>query len=172
MKCSFTTISSWTSDHSHANIQSPQGASSCLSSPLVKPTSSFIGPAFVSSLTGPPEALTLGAVRGWMVGGLSLHCSRPGPAGDSRLSALLHCPHCSEAAGPLSLTVQQGPWDSPSRKKRTQNERKPCHALRRTFLKIPDHTLSHHSPECVLRLRVVSVDNFEAFFSHWLTYRP
>lgn len=60
----------------------------------------------------------------------------------------------------------------PERKGHSENERKTCHALRRTFLKIPDHMLSHHSPECALRLRVVSVDNFEAFFNHWLTYRP
>ena len=79
------------------------------------------GPAFLSSLTA-PGALALGAVGGWMAGGLSLHSSHPEPAGDSRPWVLLHCPHCSEAAGPLTLTVQQGPWDSPSTKKRTQQE--------------------------------------------------
>ena len=47
VKCSFTPISSWTSDHGHANVQSPQGAPSCLSSPLAKPTCSCTVPPYL-----------------------------------------------------------------------------------------------------------------------------
>ena len=99
-----------------------------------------------------------------MAGGLSLHSSHPEPAGASWSWVFLNCPHCSEAAGPsLSLYIRDHGTLHPERKGHSENEKKTCHALRRTFLKIPDHMLSHHSPECVLRLRVVSVDNFEAF---------
>ena len=45
VKCSTTPVSSWTSDHSHVDVQSPQGAPSCLSGPLAMPTHSFTVPA-------------------------------------------------------------------------------------------------------------------------------
>lgn len=76
-------------------------------------------------------------------------------------------------AGPwLSLHSRDHGTLHPERKGHAKNERKPCCLLRRTFLKVPVHTPSYHSPDRVLTRRVLSVVNFEAFFNHWLIYRP
>lgn len=61
----------------------------------------------------------------------------PRPAGASQPSALLHRPWCRT----LALTVQQGPRDSPSRKKRTRQERE--EAMLSTEENVPEGSGSH-----------------------------